>query len=229
MNLNAVSEDILESLVKYKFRVILVSIDGANNNTYSIYRRGGNFDNVIKNIEIINYYKIKYGTEFPKLIWQFIVFGHNERELPLAREMAKKLNMRFLPMFNWYQTYSPVKDREFVAKEVGYASYDECEEKSRTLYIFPCHQLWLAPQISPDGELLGCCSNKHTDSFGNVFKIGLRNCLKSEKFIYSRKMLISKKHHRKDIKCFYCGIYKKIQTREVNLISSFFNILKRFI
>ncbi len=60
VNLNAVSEDILESLVKYKFRVILVSIDGANNNTYSIYRRGGNFDNVIKNIEIINYYKIRH-------------------------------------------------------------------------------------------------------------------------------------------------------------------------
>jgi len=227
VNLNTVSEEMLECLVKYKFRVMLVSIDGATNDTYQIYRRGGNFDNVIENIKKINYFKHKYNTEFPRLIWQFIIFGHNENELPLAREKAKKLNMLFLPKINYFdQSYSPVKDSEFIRKENKYISREEYENKTKSLYIFPCIQLWFAPQISPDGELLGC--NSRLTTFGNVFKSGLKKHLRSEKFIYAKKMLLGKKGPREDILCFHCKIYQKMQSRKINLVISFLKNLKRF-
>ncbi|MBI2134868.1 hypothetical protein HYU09_02680, partial [Candidatus Woesearchaeota archaeon] len=47
VNLNNISEEIIECLVKYKFKHLLVSIDGASNDTYKIYRIGGDFDRVI--------------------------------------------------------------------------------------------------------------------------------------------------------------------------------------
>jgi hypothetical protein len=37
----------------------------------------------------------KYRSPYPHLRWQFIVFPHNEHELPKARAMAQELGMRF--------------------------------------------------------------------------------------------------------------------------------------
>lgn len=56
-NFNYVSDDVLEGLVKFHVEYLNLSIDGASQETYSIYRRGGNFDKVIANIEQLNFYK----------------------------------------------------------------------------------------------------------------------------------------------------------------------------
>ena len=62
-----------------------------------MYRVRGNFNKVIEHIERINYFKRKHQSEFPELTWQFVVFGHNEQEIAVARgEMANKLGMGFL-------------------------------------------------------------------------------------------------------------------------------------
>lgn len=210
VNLNTVSEDVIEWLVKYRFKGLSISIDGVTGNTYKIYRRGGNFDKVIENIRRINYYKQKYNTEFPKLRWDFIIFGHNEHELPIAGKMAKELNMQFKLKLNCERSYSPVKNKEYVRSKAGAASRQEYEAINKKLYYWACGQLWYSPQINWDGRLLGCCINKWID-FGNVFESGLKKCLKSEKYIYAKKMVLGKKKAREDIPCFYCPTYKKIQ------------------
>ena len=65
----------------------------------------------------------------------------------------------FFLKFNVDPSYSPVKDKVFVKNQVGDASY-----------LFHCHQLWMAPQIDPEGNLLGCCYNNGEKTYGNVFK-----------------------------------------------------------
>lgn len=214
VNLNAASEEMIRCLVKYRFKAITISIDGACNYTYKIYRRGGNSDRVIDNIKKINYYKRKYNTKFPRLTWQFIIFGHNEHELPIARKMAKELNMRFMAKFNWSSSYSPVKNKEFVRKKSGLkvASRQEYEQIFNKVYLMPCLQFWFEPQINWDGKLLGCCVNTWGD-FGNVFESGLKKCLKSEKYVYIKKALLGKKRDRKDIPCIHCGNWEKIRSR----------------
>ena len=94
VNFNDVSETTLENLVKYKFKRISISIDGATPETYSIYRRGGDFNKVINNIKKVNQFKEKYASEFPRLTWNFIVFGHNEHEIESAKKKAKELGMK---------------------------------------------------------------------------------------------------------------------------------------
>lgn len=51
VNFNTVTREQLEALVKYRFAFISVSIDGASQQSYSKYRRGGDFDTVIENIK----------------------------------------------------------------------------------------------------------------------------------------------------------------------------------
>jgi MoaA/NifB/PqqE/SkfB family radical SAM enzyme len=211
VNLNTVSEAVLESLVKYRFKDLTISIDGVTNDTYTIYRKGGNFNTVLENIKRINYYKQIYQIPFPKLRWQFVVFGHNEHELPTARRMAKELNMDFKATLNWDESYSPVRNKDLVRKEIGFASKHEYQQKYKMLYLRLCEQLWLCPQINWDGKLLGCCVNYWGD-FGNIFESNLETCLRSEKYRYARKMILGLKKEREDIPCSRCGRYKIMKT-----------------
>jgi MoaA/NifB/PqqE/SkfB family radical SAM enzyme len=95
VNLNHVRDEVLEAIVKFQLRIMTCSIDGASQETYRHYRVRGNFDKVIGNIRRINELKQLHRSEFPRLRWQFIVFGHNEHELPKARRMAQELEMEF--------------------------------------------------------------------------------------------------------------------------------------
>src|SRR6516225_9232119 len=134
VNLNKIRPEVLEGLVKYQLRRLTCSIDGASQETYSIYRVRGKFDNVINNIRKINELKRRYRSPFPELTWKFIVFGHNEHEVPVARKMARELGMKFLPAFNYDSNYSPVRDLEAVraATGTGAATKDEYEPYSES-------------------------------------------------------------------------------------------------
>jgi MoaA/NifB/PqqE/SkfB family radical SAM enzyme len=225
-NFNTVDDGTLEALVKYKFSYLNISIDGANNETYTKYRCGGNFEQVISNIRRLNYYKSKYTSQFPKLSWQFIIFGHNEHDIPKIKELCRDLNMVFYPKLN-HSTFSPVVDADFIRKEsgLGVATREEFKEKYIKEYKRPCCQFWFSPQINWDGKLLGCCVNKWV-SFGNVFEQGLANCLSSNLYKRTISVLEGKRGISNDIPCFQCPTYKHIQENplsdsELRLFASF--------
>jgi MoaA/NifB/PqqE/SkfB family radical SAM enzyme len=207
-NLNYLPDELAESLVKYKIKYLSVSIDGFSQGVYSIYRQGGNIEKVIENIKLINSYKKKYNFEFPKLVWQYIIFGHNENEIKKAKSLSKELDMRFKPKLNWNKEYSPVKNMEKVKKaaKIPAASRKEYYELTGKEYKQPCLQLWYSPQINWDGKLLGCCVNRFSD-FGNVFEEGLIPLLKSRKYTFAKSMLLGKNKFRNDIPCLECDRY----------------------
>jgi MoaA/NifB/PqqE/SkfB family radical SAM enzyme len=217
VNLNRITAGVLEGLVKYKFRSLSCSIDGASQEVYSVYRVKGSFDQVISHIKMINAFKQKYRSPYPALRWQYVAFGHNEHEINKAREMAKELNMSFYLKLSWDNLYgtafSPIKNRELIKKEtgLGVADRQEYEEKYRTNFVAAtCHQLWLAPQINYDGKLLGCCIN-HWGDFGNVFEEGLERCLNSQKMKDAKDIVLGKKDARKDVPCTNCQIYHSMR------------------
>jgi MoaA/NifB/PqqE/SkfB family radical SAM enzyme len=211
-NFNSVKDETLEALVKYRFRRLTIAIDGATPQSYRDYRRGGDFDHVIANIVKLNRYKRQYASRYPKLTWQFIIFGHNEHELDQARSMARQLGMKFSPKLNgegWGPQYSPVRDRDMVRRRSGFgvASYSEFREKHNRDLAVPCHDMWLSPQINWDGKMLGCCFNVWGD-FGNVFQTSLDECLAGEKYRYAQKMLLGEVPARGDIPCVHCHLYR---------------------
>lgn len=216
-NLNTVQEIILEGLVRYKFRHIKCSIDGGSQETYSIYRKNGNFEQVIQNIKTINYYKSLYKSNYPLLTWQFIVFGHNEHEIQLAREIANKLNMKFWIKLSWDEGFSPVKNVDLVrgATDSKVASRSEYYQKYGIDYKQKriCSQLWRIPQINWDGRILGCCFNYWGD-FGNAFELGILSGLNTEKISYARQMLLGEVNEKVDIPCSHCPHYTRMKKNE---------------
>ncbi len=212
VNLNLLTEQMAEALVRYGFHHLSVSLDGASQQTYHEYRRRGSFEKVIRNIGRINKYKRRLGSALPKLSWQFVIFGHNEHEILLARHMAEELGMTFRPKLNHSPHYSPVRDVERVRRESGLAvaSRDEFVARTHRPYSFACTQMWDSPQINWDGKLLGCCVNKFGD-FGNVFEEGLVPALKGWKYTYAKGMLTGTRPPDPEIPCFHCKVFQKIQ------------------
>jgi len=209
-NLNTVKEEVLEALPKYRFGHITCSIDGASQATYSIYRRGGNFDRVIENIQKINEYKRKYNTRLPFLKWQFVVFGHNEHEIEQARELAHSLGIDdFFVKLSWDQHFSPIRDWEAVEQ----AARNRVTEQENYWQKVVCTQLWNIPQVNWDGRVLGCCVNTWQD-FGNAFESGLKEILAGDKLNYAKQMLLGEKEAREDIPCTSCWNYQSMKNSQ---------------
>jgi MoaA/NifB/PqqE/SkfB family radical SAM enzyme/quercetin dioxygenase-like cupin family protein len=218
-NLNHVTEDVAHALVKYKLRRITCSIDGASQETYVQYRIKGDFIKVIENIKTINRWKTQYRSDYPQLKWQFVAFGHNEHEIPKAREIAQALGMSFYLKLSWADLYdlpdfSPVKNKDFVGKEtgLGVASRQEYLAKFGEDYVERscCFDMWNTPQINYDGRMLGCPINYWGD-YGNVFEKGLDAVLNGEKMTVARNMLMGKQEAKEGIPCSTCKVYRGIQ------------------
>lgn len=213
VNLNTVNRSTLEALVKYRFRFLSCSIDGASPEIYEIYRRRGNLSVVLENIRIINSYKKSMNSPYPKLKWQFVVHGHNEHEIKAARELANELDMTFYLKLQWGnlygETFSPVRDPDLVRREHpdAVATRDEYDAKFEDKYFQPCFQLWQSPQINFDGKVLGCCVN-HWGDFGVVDGADIQAAVNNEKMVYAREMLQGRTEARGDIPCSDCEMYK---------------------
>lgn len=208
VNLNTVSDEVLEGLVRFRFNSLSCSIDGASAETYRLYRLRGDFDRVLDNIRKINELKHRYRSEHPRLTWQFVVMGHNEHEIAAARRLAHGLGMRFFAKLTWDQERFGVRDEDHVRHEMGCASREEFRALHGRDYMHDlCHALWDRPQVNWDGKILGCCRNFWGEFGGNAFAQGLREAINGERIRYARDMLLGRRDARPDVPCASCDIY----------------------
>ncbi len=224
VNLNDLSDYMAELLVKCKFKRLVVSIDGATPETYKIYRVGGDFNKVISNIKKIQKYKTIYNSEYPELVWKFIVFGHNEHEIDLAKQRAKQLNLDIYFGQNTSTDFvSPIKNKEIVYKKTGIISDEDMwANKLKNNEYYYCYQLFESPQINFDGQVIGCCVFQPKAFDSNVFKDGLLNALNSKSFIDAKHTVTNLSYKPKtDNPCKNCYFYKNVLRKENICISKY--------
>jgi len=211
VNLNRASDEVLEALVTYRLRSMTCSIDGASPETYSVYRVRGDYDRVIANLRRLNEFKRAHNSEYPRLTWQFVVFGHNEHEIADARFLAHSLGMQFSPKLSWDPDFSPVRDRDAVRAAIGAADRAEYEQRHGPYIPRLCHELWDSPQVNWDGRVLGCSRNFWGDFGANAFREGLRPAINNADMRYARQMLLGHQPPRPGIPCTTCSVYEEMR------------------
>jgi hypothetical protein len=214
VNLNFASDEALEAVVRYRVRALTCSIDGATQETYARYRRNGDIDKVLGHIDRIREHKKRFGTAFPILYWQFVVFGHNQHEIETARAMAVGRGMEFAPRLSWDADHSPVTDPELVRIQTGLGAADRKEYRETKGVDYTrdiCYQLWHAPVVNWDGRLLGCCVNYWGDFGVNAFTEGLANFGDSPNVQRARKMLTGAEPAAAGIPCSTCYHYEDLR------------------
>lgn len=219
-NLNDVREEVLEALVRHRFRSITCSIDGATQETYARYRVGGDLETVLSNVRAINRFKRKHRSRYPKLTWQFIAFPHARHEIDAARALAATLDMTFVCKLPWNgedEAKETGVDGEGQGGEGGSAGRHEAappatRREYRRRYGLSykreiCRQLWQMPQINWDGRVLGCCRNFWGDFGGHAFEQGITAAANNERMTYARGMLLGDNPPRRDVPCSTCELY----------------------
>jgi len=89
-NLNVLPPEGAQGLVRSGLDVLVASIDGATQESYEKYRINGSLSRALENAAAIAQEKRRLGSSSPELIWQFIVFRHNQHELEKAAELARQ-------------------------------------------------------------------------------------------------------------------------------------------
>lgn len=204
-NFNIFDESMAEQAVKAKLTHIYLSIDGATQETYEKYRRGGDLTRVLKNIEILVNKKKKAKSKFPLLTWKYLAFPHNSHEIELARNKSEELgidafevfpaNLENLAAFGREKHYHPLNGRT----EISYAQ--------------SCSSLWDTLIIYPDGSVLPCCQAfRKKDIFGNIYNTALRQIWNNNDFLTLRRAIKSGRAEGEiRYPCCECGAIKRLK------------------
>lgn len=170
----------IERLANSGLDSIMVSLDGASEEAYSIYRVGGRFNLILKNVRLLSEAKEKYGLKRPKIIWKFVIFDHNRHEIEIVKKQYKSLG------FDSYELGFDFRSGLIKRTSKSY-------KKNMVNNKKPCYWLWHTMIIKWDGSVLPCCKVSH-DKFniGNavrddIVKIWRNNRYKALRNGFSKK------------------------------------------
>jgi MoaA/NifB/PqqE/SkfB family radical SAM enzyme len=182
-NLNHLAPGMAEDIVACGLDRLVVSIDGASQETYAKYRVNGDFGKVMENLKAVLAARRAAGAAHPRVIWQFLVFRHNEHEIEKARALAKELGvdeigftapcLPFRPGIKdeWMSTkkeyclYSPEDFPDSPPWEWAAAKDGEGKPKDVEVKVYsggekraPCNWPWTGVTVNADGSVSPCCS-----------------------------------------------------------------------
>lgn len=202
-NLNYFMEGFEKKLVGSGLDILVVSLDGTDKEAYSKYRRGGDFDKVLRNVKRIADEKRRQGSRTPRILWQFLIMKQNEGQLPKAKRMYKDYGFDGMKIEAvrtdiskeiFQSDEEKIKNSKEWLPENEKLSRFDYKKKEKKIKKKSCMFLWSMPVVNPDGSVSPCCAvypERH--DFGNAFKEGLMNIWNNERYVASRKIVSRKK------------------------------------
>ena len=118
-NGSLLTPEMCENIVRNGVGHIKFSMDAGTPQTYK-YIRGGNFFKVVKGVANITQLKLKYGTPFPDMNFNFLVMRSNMHELPKLITIAREVGVSQINVF-----YPSCHTEELVDETVFF-----CQEES---------------------------------------------------------------------------------------------------
>lgn len=192
------SDSYLHQLITSGLGIISASIDGATEETYKQYRRGGDFNLVMKNLRRLVELKREMGLTYPLIEWRFLRFAHNEHEEEAARALAADVGVDLLEF--WGGITPPIGDidadgvfgtqkhlRGSIVSGPGLDMLAARQSQSRILarlipaievgghgdqatFTAKCDWLYFSGMLHPTGRVGPCCvSNDEEDDFVEDF------------------------------------------------------------
>ena len=207
-----------EEIIESGLGKLIVSLDGASQETYSQYRRGGNFDLVIHNIKKLGEAKKKYHVSKPKIVWQFLVNKFNEHEIAIAQRMSRDLLVTLdlqpmgladdLPDVEAEETIQARKS-QWLPQNKNFINECYQGEYSYPLFRGICTQLFTRLIVTVDGKVLPCCWAEDRGSiFGDLLIDDIDDVWYNQKFLDARTRFLKENFSPENRSiCFSCNNY----------------------
>jgi len=178
------TKEIAEETVMSDLNRIIISLDGINQQTYELYRKGGNFDKVIEGIKNLVNAKKELRKNNPFIILQFIVFSTNEDQIEAIKEIGKDLGVNQIQIKT--AQINDKNNNSLLPSNKRYSRYKKNNENKLTLkkkLSNKCYKIWHSLVITWDGKIVPCCYDKHADFLmGNINSENITDVWKSNKF-----------------------------------------------
>jgi len=185
---------------------LIISIDGADQNIYEKYRKGGNLTLVINGLRNLVEAKKKLNKKNPYIIIQFIVFKHNEHQIEQMNDFYKISGADEI-QFKSAQIDVPNKNFDQISSIPQYARYKK--DASGNFHIkskLPnhCLRLWNTMVILNNGDMVACCFDKNGKyRFGNIEQKSIKEIIHSIEFQFFRKFILL--NRKKESMCCNCS------------------------
>jgi len=159
--------DLIERLIQSGLDEIIFSIDGLTQETYQVYRVGGNLDVVVENLRTLRRRRDELGRKKPRIVMQWLPMKHNEHEIPKLRGTAMhwgadKVEIKTAQVYGEAQakTFLPEAEelRRYERKGARWETKRRCQS---------CQRLWFSVMVDWNGNVVPCCFDKDED-----FKMG---------------------------------------------------------
>jgi MoaA/NifB/PqqE/SkfB family radical SAM enzyme len=160
-----ISDQYIEDLLVSGIDDLAASIDGFSQETYQIYRRGGNFELAKRNIAKFTKARDRLGLK-TNIIWNFLVFSFNEREIEATRNYCKDIGIifnrreAFIDNPDWLPSYrkhevstSPTNDSNKQLRWIAKRFIRRRETNPST-----CAWHYNYSVVNADGSVSPCCA-----------------------------------------------------------------------
>lgn len=173
---------------------LIISLDGTDQETYASYRIGGKLDKVLDGTRNLLKLRDEMRSKTPFVVFQFLVTGKNEHQIPEVKKMAKELGVDDV----WLKTaqiYDYENGNELIPQQSRYSRYRKLSNGKWALknaMSDRCWKMWHSSVITWDGKVIPCCFDKDAShSLGNLNEESFRVVWKGEKYNAFRSNLLS--------------------------------------
>ena len=175
------NENTVRQTVASKLNRLIISLDGANQQSYEAYRQGGDFKRVVEGIRLLAGEKKRLKSQSPEVILQCLLLKSNESQLDDITALAKTLGVDklefktaqfndfengnpLMPETDKYSRYKRVKDfkMENANSKMQNADGKVQNIKYKIQNVLPdsCFRMWSSCVITWDGKVVPCCFDK---------------------------------------------------------------------
>ena len=189
------TSDKTKELIEADPTEIYFALDGTSKATHEEYRRGSNFEDALRHIKELCYWKKKLHSK-TKIYLQFIVMKHNEHEIPEIINLAKDLGVDQLDLkpVSLFENILDIDKEEaynkYIPKNKKYSRYSTDKKEVNKLIICPALRSVL---ILYNGDVVLCCYDYDgIHKIGNIFEQDFDTIWRSKRNQMFRKMVIKK-------------------------------------
>ncbi len=182
-NVHFLSGDRGIRLLESGLDVLILSVDGASQETYATFRQHGRFARVAEAVRHLCTEKARRGLAKPSIELQFIAMRHNAHEVPEIRRLAAEWGVDRLRI----KTFGAEDEvnRELVPEQPELSRYTADHATPNVVHPF-CTRPWDHTVVNVDGAVTPCCYLRPDMGeeyvMGNVFETPFREIWRGAKY-----------------------------------------------
>jgi len=159
---------------------LIVSLDGADAETFNLYRRGGDFGKIVAGTKKL--VQVRGKKSRPLISLQFLLLKHNYRQIEQFRRLQSETGADRI-LWKTAQVYSSAEAAEFLPADSSLSRYADAASLTLKRKRFDCRRILYSAVIDWNGNLVPCCFDKDENiTLGNVLNDDLKSIWKSEKY-----------------------------------------------